>query len=287
MGRAVDATLAGPGIFATEHSRLLGYLTRAGDKPEAPPTATLREQYAPDVAEAACINWRIRMINEHRSSGVFAGLQPQLMMAGSAFSTQTVVLRMAMDEIHHAELCGRVVTAFGGVARAEAEETLTPVPMHPGLSPLERVVRNALFIGCMAETVAVALVSHERNLATEPLVRWTLDQILGDEISHARFGWQFVADALPSLDAAARARIAQYLPVAFGYLEASENTFLPIGHDRSKELSLQREALGLCEGEEARSLFVETVETVVVPKLEAMGLGAEEGWRRRVVPMAA
>ncbi len=284
MTRTVDAELGAAGVFGAEHRRLLGYLQRArGDGP-APETSALRERYTDDVRATAVGTWRLRMVNEHRSSGVFAGLHGAMMECGSAFAVQTTVLRMALDEVHHAELCGRVVTAFGGAPRAEAEAVPASVPRHTGVSPLESAMRNALFVGCLAETVAVALVSHERSLATEPLVRWTLDQILGDEVSHARFGWTFVRDALPGLGVEAVVRTNAYLRVAFGYLEAAEHTFLPVADDPSAELAAQREALGLCRGQDARDLFADTVRTVIVPQLGELGLDAASAWsgRRRM-----
>ena len=43
---------------------------------------------------------RDRMVNEHRSAAVFAGLVPQLIEASSTIDVQTVALRAATDEIY-------------------------------------------------------------------------------------------------------------------------------------------------------------------------------------------
>ncbi|MEZ4409300.1 MAG: ferritin-like domain-containing protein [Polyangiales bacterium] len=279
--RTVDTDKRTAPFFSTEHERLLGYLRRAREAPEAPPAEALVEQYAPAVRETAVATWKLRMVNEHRSSSVFAGLLPQLIECSSGLDAQTVVLRMAMDEVHHAALCGRVVAAFGAEPVANAEPALTPLPRHDEVSPLERAMRNAMFVGCLAETVAVALVSEERELSSEPMVRWTLDQILGDEVSHARFGWTFVEQALTALEPAARDRTGEYLKVAFGYLERRELELLPPAPDLSTELRAQRESLGLCDGALARDLFFETLRTVVIPRLESLGLPAARAWRER------
>jgi len=285
--RTVDTALRAPGFFEAEHARLTGYLTRAGAPPSPQPEG-LAEGFSPAVRATAVNTWRMRMVNEHRSSSVFAQLAPQMMEASSPVAMQTVTLRMALDELHHATLCGHVIAALGHTPVATAEPTLSPLPRHPdATSALERVVRNALFVGCLAETVAVALVSHERSLAAEGLVRWTLDQILGDEVSHARFGWQFVADALPTLDADARARTSAYLRVAFGYLEREELPLLPLWRDPSRELEAQRDALGLCTGDTTRGLFYQTVTDVIVPRLEGLGLDAARAWKDRpALPLA-
>ena len=41
------------------------------------------------------------------------------------------------------------------------------------------------------------------------------------------------------------------------------------------------EALGLCSGSDARTLFYGTVERVIVPGLEALGLTARAAWEAR------
>jgi hypothetical protein len=54
----------------------------------------------------------------------------------------------------------------------------------------------------------------------------------------------------------------------------------------SHELSTERcspegAALGLCDGRSARRLFYDTVEQVIVPALEALGLDAATSWAQR------
>ncbi len=268
-------------VFRAEHDRVLARLTRAGLKSTEPIPGSLRDKYAPQVVESAISSWRARMVNEHRSSTVFAALLPQLIEASSDVAVQSVVLRMAQDEIHHAVLCGRIVRAFGGSAVAQAEAELPRMAEHRGLAPLERVMRNVMFVGCLAETVAVGLVSQERELAEEPCVRETLDQIVGDEVTHARFGWQFLGATLGTLDSAARRRTEEYLRVAFAYLERREIELLPVSAQPVDELVAQRECLGLCDGRHARELFYATVQGVIVPRFEALGLDAGNAWRRR------
>lgn len=40
-------------------------------------------------------------------------------------------------------------------------------------------------------------------------------------------------------------------------------------------------AYGPCNGEDARSLFFETIEHAIIPGLEARGIPAERAWSRR------
>lgn len=266
--------------FRADHARILRGLEKS--PVELPPTELLAGRYDVTVREAAAQTWRDRMVNEHRSAAVFAGLVPQLIEASSGIDVQTVALRAATDEIYHATLCGEVVRAFGGEPTATAEPTLLRMPEHAGLSAKERAVRNVTFVGCLSETVAVALIAEERELADEPFVRATLDRILPDEVAHARLGWLYLAHTLPTLEAGAAERMSRYLRVAFAYLERCELALLPLTPPViPTELRAQREAVGLCEGEAAQALFYRTVTEVIVPRFEELGIDAREAWKHR------
>jgi hypothetical protein len=66
------------------------------------------------------------------------------------------------------------------------------------------------------------------------------------------------------------ARLSTYLRVAFGQLEEHELAHLPM----TSCPPLEGAVLGLCSGREARELFYDTVEQVIIVGLEARGLAA-------------
>jgi hypothetical protein len=203
------------------------------------------------------------------------------MEAQATLDHKTTVLRMSMDELRHGGLCGGVVEALGGEAAVTMELAPRVLPTHPGCSPLERVVRNALFIGCVCETVAVALTAEERESTTEPLVRRVIDQIAADESLHARFGWALVREAAPELDADARARTSAWLRTAFAYFEEKEMHAIPFCPPAPDELVTQGHALGVCENLDARELVYASLREVVIPGLEAAGFAAADAWKHR------
>ena len=53
----------------------------------------------------AVATWRGRMLNEHISARVFAGLIPQMMTAGVDVSLQLEVASMISEELRHGVLC--------------------------------------------------------------------------------------------------------------------------------------------------------------------------------------
>jgi hypothetical protein len=230
----------------------------------------------PHLREAAIATWRGRMINEHSSAQVFEALSRQLARAGAPDDVVTEVRGFADEERRHGVLCGAVVEALGGEAYAELPD-LEVVPDHADAeTPLEAALRNLLSISCLSETVAVSLIGAERIEMPEGELRELLTGIYADEVGHARFGWRLLARLAPTLDAATRERLGDYLEVAFAHLVEHELSHLP---EQSRPPA-EGVAYGLCSGKDARVLFFDTVERVIVPGLEAQGIPARRAWER-------
>lgn len=230
----------------------------------------------PGLLPHALATWRGRMVNEYGSSHVFAELSAQMQRANLANELVEACLTFAEEERSHGALCGAVVEALGfpAVAPALAEGDL---PLHDDVSPLEGVLRNVLSVACLSESVAVALIGAERLRMPEGELQALLTRIYADEIGHARFGWQLISQHAPNLDNATRERLGDYLEVAFAHLENHELSHLPVVDN----LPEGAETLGLCDGVEARELFYATVEEVIVPRLDALGLPASRAWQAR------
>lgn len=223
---------------------------------------------------AAIGTWHGRMVNETRSSAVFAALGRQL---ADAFESPELVAsceEFSLEEGRHGVLCGAVVEALGGEAVAELPPD-DPLPLHEDVAPIEGALRNVLSVCCLSETVAVALIGAEREDMPDGELRELLTRIWADEIGHSRFGWRLVEAHVPTLDLRARARLGAYLRVAFRALESHEIEHLPITS------TPEDAALGVCNGRDAQALFYATVTGVIVPRLEGLGLPARLAWETR------
>ncbi len=274
---------AGRSPLRTHHERLLRTaLQRGNEAPEPKPGERVdTSSYSRIALSAARDVWRKRMVNEYRSATVFTQLVPQLVEAEATVDVQTAVLRAAMDELRHGSLCGALVEALGGEAEVEMDLSARPIPDHPGCTPLERAMRNLLFVGCMSETIAVATTVEERAQTSDPIVRRVIDQIVGDEVLHAKLGWIYVREAASRLGDAERQRTDRYLRTAFRYLEQKELEATPVGPMPPAEIAEQGLALGVCEAARARDLFYETVREVIVPGLAECGFDAKRAWNER------
>ena len=233
----------------------------------------------PQERLAAIATWHGRMVNETRSARVFATLRGQARDAGLGAAVEATLARFEAEEHAHGELCAAAAVALGGDARASAAWGAA-VPSHDVDDPLEGLLRNVLSISCLSETVAVALIQAERLESGPQALAQTLRTILADEIGHARFGWALLDQLAPRLGPERRARLSAWLPLALGHLEAHELRELAPGPAPSRAAA----DVGICDGDQARALFYQTVHDVVIPGLERRGLAATWAWQRRVSP---
>lgn len=220
--------------------------------------------------------WIGRMVNEHASATVFEGLATQIRRARLDEGLAVECEGFAAEERRHGVLCGAVVEAAGGEARAPALEP-EAFPMHEDVAPIEALLRNVISVSCLSETAAVALIGAERLRMEDGPLRELLESIWADEVGHARFGWRLVSQLTPTLEAPARRRLDAYLAVAFAHLERHELSHLPTTYTPPAEGA----SLGLCSGREARRLFYDAIDQVMVPGLTSAGLDAARAFRLR------
>lgn len=282
MTRGILRVAVGDSPIAAEHARLLRTALRRGElAPEIPPDARLEGTFSARAIALARESWLWRMAHEHHSAAVFSRLLPQLVEAEAALEYKTVALRMAMDELRHAALCGDVVRLLGGTPEIERELSTETLPEHAGATARERAMRNVLFVSCLSESIAAPLLAAERELASEPHVRTVLEQLAADETLHARFGWAFVRETWALASDAERAGMQRYLPLALGAIEARMHEAMTLELPADAALEDELAALGVTLGDRGRALMDEVVSTVVLPALEALGLDARAAWRDR------
>lgn len=244
-------------------------LRDAAEVPELPDLPTLSDE----ERQMAVRTWRGRMVNEHVSAQVFAGLVPAAMRAALPPALQAEIPAMIADEYRHARQCAGVVVALGGVPVAPLPP-IDALPAHDEVGPTEALLRHALSVGCVSETVAVSVIRAEQAELEGTALGAVLNRILADEVQHARFGWRLAGLLTPLLDADARARTSGYLVEVFRHAIAWEVPKLPLNLGLRAEVA----QAGVCDGGDARALFFDTMAEVIVPQLDALGLDASAAW---------
>jgi hypothetical protein len=135
-----------------------------------------------------------------------------------------------------------------------------------------------LAVSCLNETVAVALLESNRRLVTESTLRRVLTEILADEIGHSRLGWQMLSSLSRRIDDRMRARLGAYLVPAFAQL--FERHYTGFGAPRPPAA----ETLGVEDRRESTALFIDVVNEVILPRLEAFELPAREAVAAALAP---
>jgi hypothetical protein len=216
------------------------------------------------------------MVNEHGSARVFDALAVQLEKVGIEERDLERIKSFADEERRHGVLCGAVVEALGGQARAPALP-IVPFPEHEDVDILEAAIRNLLSVSCLSETIAVSLIGAEREEMPEGELKELLTIIYAEECGHANFGWRLLPKLIEKGDSKLLERLDEYLIVAFEHLETHELAHLPL----EANPPLEGRALGLCKGTDARELFYATISRIIIPALEQHGFSATMAWNSR------
>jgi hypothetical protein len=221
------------------------------------------------------------MVDEYTSTSVFTQLAAQLMEANAPLDTTAVTLRMAQDELRHAEQCSAVVRALGADSRPVRDTAVTPIARHPGCSDEERALRNVIFTTCLSEMNSVSYFVTALEQMKDPYLRDVTRALLADEVLHGRFGFVYLESCADWLAAqpAVRDSIGHYLRFAFAVVERE----FTAGEGGPATPDADDEALGVVSATLSAAVFRETMSAAVVPGLERFGIPAEDAWRRRTL----
>jgi hypothetical protein len=135
------------------------------------------------------------------------------------------------------------------------------------------ILRAAVRVFCLGETVAVPLFKHLRERCTQASARAALDRILRDEVRHRDFGWDLldwllassIGEQVPQL-------VAEQLPAMFAELEQSYgHGNETIASDDGAMTDAER-AWGLAPPREYAEILAQTIEKDYRPRFSARGV---------------
>jgi len=177
--------------------------------------------------------------------------------------------RAVDDEHRHAALCEEVAGRYAGRVVGPYRALSERRPEHPGASAELRHVLHVVGQCCLNETFATAYLSAAQAGAQTPLVKRAIQELLSDEVDHARVGWGFVHTLSPEL----RGSLEQWLlPLVVCNLREWRLIDLPdddalAGHGVPPHGTVQQ-------------AITETLHGVVIPGLAHVGLNTRdlEAW---------
>lgn len=236
-------------------------------QPAAPADDRVSEAVASDRVRA---EWRNRIAAEYGSAAITQHFVLWLIQIGASPDLIDDGLTIVRDELAHSGLSAEVYTDAGGEEPPAIDRAGLGLPRRADV-PLELdVLRAAVQIFCLNETVAVPLFSHLRSTTTVPSARRALDRVLRDEVRHRDFGWACLdwflttpmADEVPAL-------VVADLPMLFGYLEQNYGAG---GEAGDGGITDDDRAWGLAPPREYAEILRETHERDYRPRFAARGV---------------
>jgi hypothetical protein len=216
--------------------------------------------------------WRARIAAEYTSAAVTQHLVLWLIQVGAPPDLIDAGLAIVADELVHSRMSHEVYAAAGGTAPPAIDRDQLALPRSS--DPLELdILRVAVRVFCLGETVAVPLFRHLREHCTEPLAKAALDRILRDEVRHRDFGWDLL-DWLLSIDTEDQvpARVTAALPGMFVELEQSYGTANDVVAGDDGSMTDADRAWGLAPPRDYAEILARTVERDYRPRFEARGI---------------
>jgi hypothetical protein len=231
---------------------------------------------SPAASDRVRAEWRNRIAAEYGSAAITQHFVLWLIQIGASPELIEDGLAIVKDELTHSGMSAEVYTDAGGTEPPAIDRASLALPRRPD-HPLEHdLLRAAVQVFCLNETVAVPLFSHLREGTTVASARAALDRILRDEVRHRDFGWACLdwflttpmADEIPVL-------VTRELPSLFAALQRNYGTIDDGGitdGDRSWGLAPPREYAEILEA---------TFDRDYRPRFAARGIDAEPAWALR------
>ncbi len=145
-----------------------------------------RSNYSPVLLGRVAAGWR-RIAEDERLGIVSAAhLAADLATLDAPPAILAMAGRVVQDEIHHLEVCGRVLEGLDPGARVTGRFECA---LGPRTMPDETVLARTLVTEfALGKPVAAAAFAAARALVREPLFAWAYSELLHDETRHATFG---------------------------------------------------------------------------------------------------
>ena|SRR5688572_28364740 len=219
--------------------------------------------------------WRARIAAEYTSAAITQQLVLWLIQAGAPPDLIEAGLAIVADELVHSRMSHEVYLEAGGAEPPAIDRDALGLARTHSVLELD-ILRAAVRVFCLGETVAVPLFRHLRQRCTEPPARTALDRILRDEVRHRDFGWDLldwllvtsIGEQVPQL-------VAEQLPAMFTELEQSYGTGNPTIANDDGEMTEAERAWGLAPPREYAEILAQTIEKDYRPRFSARGVVIE------------
>jgi len=146
-----------------------------------------RSNYSPALLGRVAVGWRRLAEDERRGVVSSAHVAADLASLDAPAAILAMAGRVVQDEIHHLEVCARVLEEVDPGARVSARIECALGTSRPAADEtvLARTLVSEFAIG---KPVIASAFAAARALVREPLFGWAYAELLHDETRHATFG---------------------------------------------------------------------------------------------------
>jgi hypothetical protein len=206
--------------------------------------------------------WAFRSRVERDAASRFARLEAAISAFDADSPVPAMLTRAAQDEERHAVLCAELAAAYGQPSDGGlSNEAIAPRQ----LGHREQILYEVVAACCITETESVATLATLLAEEGEPRVREVLHEIARDEVVHGRMGWAHLAREAALLDVTV---LSSWIPAMLAGT-VGEGLFTEAdAEDEAQELLRH----GVLPPSRKREIFVRTLEEVVFPGLEKLGV---------------
>jgi len=224
---------------------------------------------APVATERVRAEWRARIAAEYTSATITQHLVLWLMQAGAPPDLIDAGLVIVGDELVHSRMSHETYVAAGGTTPPALDRDRLGL-RSTGAGLEHDILRIALEVFCLGETVAVPLFKHLREPCTVAPARAALDRILRDEVRHRDFGWDLL-DWLTMTPLAAEIPgfAARELPRMFARLHASYGTDNAVIARDDGSITTDERAWGLAAPRDYAEILARTFDKEWRPRFAA------------------
>ncbi len=236
------------------------------------------------ASDAVRLEWLRRVEAEYTSAAVTQHTTLWLIQIGASPDLIRAGMRIAGDEMVHAQLSHRAYTVAGGDRPPHLVRERLGLRRHD-VEPLEYdVARVAVNTFCIGETVAVPLFKTLRDHCTVPVARRVLDRVLRDEVRHRDFGWALLTWLFEHpLGQELRGLTTRELPRFFANIRVAYGT--AIRH--LSEIPSADRQWGLMSPAEYVSVVERSLTRDWIPRFGALGIDANRAWEAAALPNTA
>jgi len=222
------------------------------------------------VRQVLASAWGARHRIETEASLRFGFLSDQLARAGAPGKLVDLAGNASRDETRHAAHCERLFHSHGGVELEAVTRVIEYAPRT--LTPENRLTYEVVAQSCVAETQSMATLVTLLGAAESGELKSILHELARDEVNHSRLGWAYLAWARPRMD------LAFLSPLLPGMIDGSAGPeIFTTGPAEADDPSLL--AQGVIPRSARRRLYVEGLESVVLPGFDTVGVDTAQARR--------